>query len=180
MANLNQPLNFNYANATNWKLIIPKAPVTNYFLQKTKVPDLSSAGAEQSTTFANVYHPSDHMNFDDFQFQYLADEDFANWAELFKWYKTYAMPEVPTPSNLHIAPDIDLVCDCELIILSNNKVPTHRFVFYNAFLIYLEGPPFDHTVTDIEPISLSATLRYTTYDYFPLTGNGPPCAQGSN
>lgn len=174
MANLsNQPNNFNYQNSTNYQLIIPNAPTTTWFCTKAKVPDVYGAGAEQKSLHATIYHPGDRAVYNDFSITYLLNEDFENWSELFNWWKNYSMPITHTPRPMR---DEELVCDIELICLNNNKKPTHRYVFRDAFPIFLQGPEYDVQVTDIEPTMLEATFRYTYYDFFPLSGLMPPCA----
>lgn len=153
-------INYNPALQTSYKLEIPGLESFNYFSTAVDIPGLNSGGISQPYRDRPVQLPSDRIDYDPLNVDFIIAEDFSNHAQIRKWMWEFHRGTDPmwtTTKNL------------QLFIMNSNMVPSLRVEFQNAFPTALGGLHFDTSVADNDTLHCTATFAYQSYDIFIVT-----------
>ena len=163
MAIANQPTNLNQLNVVSFETNFLRIPGINYFCQRVNVPGISLANTIQSTPFANIPIEGDMLEFEDLTISFIVDEDMQNYLELYNWLHSLGFPDRYAQYDNQAGKDIK--SDVNIIIHTNKSNPNYSIVFKDVFPISLGVLNFDTNNTDLEPIIVDATFKYTgTFD----------------
>ena len=159
MAIRNQPINLNQLNVVSFETNFLRMPNINYFCQRVKIPGISLANTIQSTPFANIPVEGDVLEFEDLNITFIVDEDLKNYLELYNWLIALGFPERYAQYDNEAGKAIK--SDCNIIIHTNKSNPNYSIVFKDVFPVSLGVVNFDTNNTDLEPVVVDATFKYT-------------------
>ena len=159
----NQPTNINQLNVVSFATNFLRMPGVNYFCQRVNIPGISLSNTIQSTPFANIPIEGDVLEFEDLSLAFVVDEDMQNYLELYNWLHALGFPERYAQYDNQAGKDIK--SDVNIIIHTNKSNPNYSIVFKDVFPISFGVLNFDTNNTDLEPIIVDATFKYTgTFD----------------
>lgn len=159
MAIKNQPTNLNQLNVVSFETNFLRMPNVNYFCQRVNIPGISLSNTIQSTPFANIPIEGDVLEFEDLSISFIVDEDLQNYLEIYNWLHALGFPERYTQYDNET--DLAIKSDCNIIIHTNKSNPNYSIVFKDVFPVSLGVINFDTNTTDLEPIVVDATFKYT-------------------
>tara|TARA_Y100001938_G_scaffold145564_1_gene222510 strand:+ start:1763 stop:2269 length:507 start_codon:yes stop_codon:yes gene_type:complete len=159
MAIRNQPINLNQLNVVSFETNFLRMPNINYFCQRVNLPGISLANTIQSTPFANIPIEGDVLEFEDLNITFIVDEDLKNYLELYNWLIALGFPERYAQYDNEAGKAIK--SDCNIIIHTNKSNPNYSIVFKDVFPVSLGVVNFDTNNTDLEPVVVDATFKYT-------------------
>ena len=151
---MSEVLNRNPALGSSFILEIPGAREMNYFIQGGEVPGLSMAGVDTPFTNASASVPSNRIEFDPLNLNFIVDEEWKNWEYLFNWMKRArtgreSILETMSPLTLHL--------------VNSNKNLNVQLQFVGAYPTFVSSIPLDTTAVDATPVTASVTFRYQDY-----------------
>ena len=154
----NQPTNMNQLNVVSFETNFLRMPNINYFCQRVNIPGISLANTIQSTPFANIPIEGDVLEFEDLSLSFIVDEDLQNYLEMYNWLIALGFPERYAQYDNQTS---DIKSDVNIIIHTNKSNPNYSIVFKDVFPVSLGVLNFDTNNTDLEPIIVDATFKYT-------------------
>ena len=152
-------INRNPAFNTSFKLEIPGFEALNYFVQSTELPGVTMNGVDAPYQNWGTNVPSNRIEFDPINFNFIIDEDFKNYESLFEWMVKTTMTEPVVP---------EMMRNITLHITNSSKVHKMSMRFHKAYPTMLAAIPLETGVTDAIPLICSATFRY---QYFEIIRN---------
>lgn len=155
-----QPTNTNYLQPTAFRFYLHRNPTVTYFCQSTSLPGIELGAIEQPNMFATIKQISSKPVYGNLDVTFAVDEKLKNWLEIHDWMKSIGNFE---DFDSYIVPDEDHFSDATLMIMTNAMNPSVEVTFKNCFPISLGEVGFDSTVSEIEPVTATATLAYDTY-----------------
>ena len=154
----NQPTNMNQLNVVSFETNFLRMPNINYFCQRVNIPGISLANTIQSTPFANIPIEGDVLEFEDLSLSFIVDEDLQNYLEMYNWLIALGFPERYAQYDNQTS---DIKSDVNIIIHTNKSNPNYSIVFKDVFPVSLGVVNFDTNNTDLEPIIVDASFKYT-------------------
>lgn len=148
-------INRNPALQTSFKLEIPGYETVNYFVQSTELPAITSGGVDAPYQNHATNVPSNRIEFDPLNLNFLVDEDFANYEALFAWMVDIIRTEPVVPSQMK---------NLTLHITNSSKVHKMSIRFHKAYPTMLSSIPLDSSVTDPTALICSASFRYQYFE----------------
>lgn len=150
----NKPENTNLLQPTKFIITFSDLPDTVYFCQKVKIPGLSIGFVTQVSPNLDFYLPGTKIDFNEFEMDFLVNEDLSSWSSIYNWMKNITTDDVKTrrPQG-----------EATLTIMSNLNNPKLRIKFAGIFPHSLEDVQLDTTLSAEDHIYSSASFRY---DYF--------------
>jgi hypothetical protein len=152
----NAPQNINLLQPTKFVLTFSDVPDTVYFCQKVKIPGLSIGFATQTTPNLDFFLPGTKLTFNEFEIDFLVNEDLSSWSSIYYWMKNLTTDDVKTRRRQG---------DATLTILSNLNNPKLRVKFFGIFPLNLGDIEMDTTLSAEEHMVATSTFKY---DYFLL------------
>lgn len=148
-------MNKNPTLSSQYQLFIPELPEVNYFIQRTTLPGTRIQPANNMMQVMNrqVRIAGDTLQQDPLSFDFIVDEDLANWYALYQWMKQDF--EHSTPGNFK---------EVKLHLNTRNHTPNLLFTFYNVIMNDLGALSLDSTLGDAEVIVCTALLQYSHYE----------------
>ena len=154
----NQPTNISQLNIISFETNFLRMPNVNYFCQIVNIPGISLANTIQSTPFANIPIEGDVLEFEDMSISFIVDENLQNYLEMYNWLHSLGFPERYSQYDNETS---DIKSDVNIIIHTNKSNPNYSIVFKDVFPVALGVINFDTNNTDLEPIIVDATFKYT-------------------
>jgi hypothetical protein len=158
----------NYLTTNYFKLYISRAPAVSYYTQKVSFPQISQQemilGTDISTQIpfaGNLY------TFNPLIVEFLVDENLRSWQEIYNWI--YHLGNYTSVGEQYKFKD--QTSDITLQITNSAYKPKFEIIFRHAFPISLSEIPFSVTATDNVPIRVTASFKYTYYDFKVLTSS---------
>lgn len=170
----NTPTNRNFLSPNNFRLVLQRAPLLNFFLQTASIPGLSFVGSvDFQTPFVKIPIPGDHLNFSPFSVSFMVDEDLTNYMEIWNWMFNIAGPQELTPGEYgRIYPQDNSIgtdpmkttrSDVKLMVMTSSKNPNIEVTFIDAFPVSLGELNFVTTSSDVTYLESSVTFEYVKY-----------------
>ena len=156
---MSKNFNRNLALGTSFKLDIPGMEEMNYFVQSTGLPSISMGGVDTPYQNHQTNVPSNRIEFDPLNINFLVDEDLANYESLFRWMVETTMTEPVVPNQMR---------NITLHFTNSSKLHKLAIRFHKAYPTMMSELPLDSSVNDAQPIVCSATFRY---QYFEIIRN---------
>jgi len=159
--NRRQPSNTNFLLSTGFRFVLQRTPSLTYFCQSCNLPDFSFGQIEQPSRFIPVKHPGRGYDYGDLQIGFLVDEDMTNYLEIYNWMRSIGNVE---DHGDYLEKTTDHFSDASITILNSAMKPNLTVNFKNIFPKSLSGIDFNSTADDTEPIIVSATFAYTSFE----------------
>jgi len=100
--------------------------------------------------------PGSKLQFHPLTINFLIDEDLSNYKEVYNWMMEMRSPEDHTQA--------DVLSDCTLTILSNQKNPIAHITFVDTFPIELADLQFDFRAPETQFSSVTLEYKYFKFD----------------
>lgn len=166
----NTPTNRNFLSPLNFRLVLQKAPLLNFFLQSASIPGLSFAGnVTMPTPLLDIPVPGERLVYMPLTVSFMVDEDMTNYMEIYNWMISLAakdlQPFAQYQAETSIQYDVNSRdrSDIKLMILTSSKNPNIEVNFTDAFPIQLGDLNFSTTSTGVNYIESSVTFHYIKY-----------------
>jgi hypothetical protein len=157
----------NQLNKTSYQFLCDKLKDVSYNCQSANIPGVNLGRINRENPFTAIKTPGEVLTFESLNINFVLDEDMKNWLEIFNWMKELGFPssfdeafENSNTNKLYI----DGTIDATLNILNNKKLKNLKCVFKNIFPVSLSSIEFDDTTSEVDPIIITATFDYVSYD----------------
>ena len=177
----NQISNRNFLSPTGFKFLLNRAPKVSFFGNSANLPAISMGTAIQPTYLKDIDLPGDKVQFGDFTFRFLVDENLENYLEIYNWIRGLGYPE--SLKEIYdwqggvenfLQPDqsqLNLYSDATLQILTSSQNSNFKITFKDMFPVELSTLNFDATSEDVAYFTAEATFKYTIYNITDMSGN---------
>lgn len=167
--------NRNYLSSTGFKFTLNRAPKTSFLSNRANIPGITLGVAQQSQYLTNpIPVPGDNMVFDDFELDFIVDEDLKNYMEIQNWMRGLGFPEslaqiydYQTDKNNYVVDrggEMNLYSDGTLFILNSNLNLNYQIIFRQMFPYRLSELSFDATNNDEEYFTSTVSFKYMMYN----------------
>ncbi len=179
MANFydSQLKNRNLLSPVGFKLTLNTKRKIDFFSNTATIPALTLGTALQTTPLRNLDVPGDELLYDDFQIEFLVDEDLVNYMVVHNWLTGLGFPEsyqefktLTTDPEQQKDDKLQYV-DGSLHILNSNLRDIAVVKFQDLFPVSLTGLEFRATDDDINYFTASATFKYMMYNILDVNGD---------
>ena len=179
MANFydSQLKNRNLLSPVGFKLTLNTKRKIDFFSNTATIPALTLGTALQTTPLRNLDVPGDELLYDDFQIEFLVDEDLVNYMVVHNWLTGLGFPEsyqefkTLTTDPEQQKDDKLQFCDGSLHILNSNLRDIAIVKFQDLFPVSLSGLEFRATDDDINYFTAQATFKYMMYNILDVNGD---------
>ena len=170
------PSNQSLAQVTKFKLNFERLPNVTFFCTKANFPGVSTSPIPHYTPFVDLYIPGDKLVYDNFEIEFLIDEDFIGWKSIHDWLRGMTFPTdfkeyrdlkklnrfpQTTSHELHEKPQYS---DAMLTIYSNMNNAHLRIKLIDIFPITLSSIDFDSESNADDILMGRATFKFSYYD----------------
>ena len=173
--------NRNFLAPTGFKFALKRSPAAAFFCNQANIPSLDLGIAQQTSYLKDIDVPGDKVQFEDFTFRFLVDENLENYMEIYNWIRGLGYPEslgeiykwqqnnenFTQPKNS----ELNLFSDATLQILTSKENPNFKVMFQDMFPTELSTLNFDATSEDIQYFTADVTFKYTIYNITDMSGN---------
>jgi len=170
----NTPTNRNFLSPNNFRVVLQRAPLLNFFLQSAAIPGLTFVGSvDMLNPFEKIPLPGDHLNYSPLSFSFMVDEDLTNYMEIWNWMFSIGGPTTLTPgtygnnygldNSIKTDPNSTTRSDIKLMVMTSAKNPNIEVTFRDAFPISLGELNFVSTAGDVAYLESSVTFEYVNY-----------------
>ena len=166
----NTPTNRNFLSPLNFRLVLQKAPLLNFFLQGASIPGLTFAGnISMPTPLLDIPIPGERLVYSPLTVSFMVDEDMTNYLEIYNWMVSLAVndlqPFARYQAQTSIDPDVNGRdrSDIKLMILTSSKNPNIEVNFIDAFPSQLGELSFNTTSAGVNYLESSVTFEYIKY-----------------
>ena len=163
------PENSSLLQTTKYSFVIPELPFAKYFIQKVRLPGVSTTAVEVPTPFSKTKRHGDTLVWNEFTMTVLIDEDLRVWEETFDWLKSLTKPTRFEEYHHRKVSLKELYYDGILTINTNSNIPNLRFKFHDCHPVALGDIDFDTTTSAEETITVDITFAYDYYEIERLT-----------
>ena len=169
--------NRNLLSPVGFKLTLNTKRKIDFFSNTATIPALTLGTALQTTPLRNIDVPGDELLYDDFQIEFLVDEDLVNYMVVHNWLTGLGFPESYQEfKTLTIDPEQQKddklqYVDGSLHILNSNLRDIAVVKFQDLFPVSLTGLEFRATDDDINYFTASATFKYMMYNILDVNGD---------
>ena len=169
--------NRNLLSPVGFKLTLNTKRKIDFFSNTATIPALTLGTALQTTPLRNIDVPGDELLYDDFQIEFLVDEDLVNYMVVHNWLTGLGFPEyyqefktLTTDPEQQKDDKLQYV-DGSLHILNSNLRDIAVVKFQDLFPVSLTGLEFRATDDDINYFTASATFKYMMYNILDVNGD---------
>ena len=151
-----QPDQINPLQPTQFRLILWRTNEVVYFCQSVNLPGLSLGATQVETPLGvSLPQPGTRFEFDEFEVNFLVNEDMSNWNENTRLVQSEKVP---------LLADSERFCDASLVITTSANTPSLIVDFFRVFPTRITSIQFDSTLSDPESVTASATFNYSHYN----------------
>jgi len=167
------------SDPTSHVIRFERLPMTTYVTQEVNLPGVVGRAASVATPGITVKHVPDRLTYDSLVINFLIDEEFKAWRELYSWLLgTTGGQDRAVLTSAFINEHINYVQNerpidrldrasrttAGLTIVNGAKVPILRFIFHNVYISSLGAVQFSTTAADtLTPLTCTATFEYDFY-----------------
>jgi hypothetical protein len=169
--------NRNLLSPVGFKLTLNTKRKIDFFSNTATIPALTLGTVLQTTPLRNIDVPGDELLYDDFQIEFLVDEDLVNYMVVHNWLTGLGFPEsyqefktLTTDPEQQKDDKLQYV-DGSLHILNSNLRDIAVVKFQDLFPVSLTGLEFRATDDDINYFTASATFKYMMYNILDVNGD---------
>ena len=175
----NQIENRNFLSPVGFKFTLAKEPKVSFFSNSAVIPDITLGTAIQPTYLKDIDIPGDKLQYSDFAFRFLVDENMENYMKIHNWLKGLGYPETTeqfkkvTTAEDGLRDREEIYSDGSLHILNSNYNSIAIVKFSQLFPINLTSLQFEATDTDVNYFTAEVTFKYTVYNIVEPDGRTP-------
>lgn len=164
--------NRNFLSPVGFRFILNKYPKVDFFSNSAILPGVNLGVAVQPSYLKMIDHPGDILQYDNFQLNFLVDEDMENYIAMYEWLSGLGYPkdigqyqelyngdEPRPPSDLK-----NIYSQGTLQILNSNYQINKQIIFKDLFPISLQPLAFESTDRDYNYFTAQATFKYTIFN----------------
>ena len=153
----------NFLQNNGFVFSLARIPQTTFRVTSCEVPSISVPPPQAGYPGADQYFPGTNSVFDSLSIKFLVDEDLKNYEEIYRWLtqQRFAIGKGFVEKN---DKEEFLVSDATLVTMTNASNTNRIFYFKDVFPIDLGSLRFDTSVTQSEPISCTATFRFSYFE----------------
>jgi hypothetical protein len=155
---MKEPNNLNPGTPSNFKFEIRKLPNVTYFLQDADLPTITLGSVPLPNPHLNFNVPGDDLNFAPLALDFIVDEDFNNYKELYNWMLSIQNP------NKYASKLDEWYSDGVLTILTNNKNYNMSVTFFDLYPITIGDVGFNVS-SEGEPITCNVDFDYSHFEF---------------
>jgi hypothetical protein len=167
------PQNTNLLQPTKYVLVFDRISTTQYFCQSLNIPGISLGEATINTPLKDIYSPGTKLSYNEFNINFIVDEQLESWKQLYNWFQSIASPQGFDERNRlteiqnQYTPNTKFknFSDSTLSILSALNNPIMRVNFINMFPLSLSDINFDTAQSADDIITASASFRYEYFNF---------------
>jgi hypothetical protein len=153
------PTEVNQLNVVSFETNFLRTPNVNFFCQTVNIPSVALGEAFLPTHFSSVPIEGDRLTFENLSIGFYVNEDLSNYMEIYNWLIAIGFPdEFP---QFNDSGDLSFKSDMNVMIQTNKSNSNYNVTFKDAFPTSLGAIPLDATATDLQPIVVDATFKYT-------------------
>jgi hypothetical protein len=166
--------NRNFLSPNQFKFTLKRAPKAAFFSNSGNIPSLTLGVANQPNYLKAIKQPGDMIDFQDFSFKFMVDEDMTNYTEIQNWIRGLGFPyslqqiydlQKERPElKTNITNQLNIFSDGTLFILSSNNKLNIQVRFYDMWPYDLTSLLFDATSGDSQYFTAEVKMKYTYYD----------------
>ena len=161
-----QPSNVNAFLNTNFKFTLTRIPNVTFWCSSVNIPQVSIGDVTIQTGMLPHHVPGSSVQLDQLRVSFAVDEDFANWNEIYRWMRSIVpfedFAEILTNENSYYS-------EGTIHCLNSAKNTNKRFVFRKLFPLTLDGFDLNVALNDPEPVNVSATFTYESFEIEDVT-----------
>ena len=139
--------------SNNCKLVFPKLPHVEFWLQTVSLPRIVVNEVKQPTRFIDPNEIGEKLNFSPFNVTFIVDKQMKNWSSIFNWMKEMTV----SGSNVGYV-------DNPVLVIDNKEMIN----FVGAWPTILGGIDFAATVQEATYVISTLSINY---DYINLLQN---------
>lgn len=173
--------NRNFLSPNQFKFILKRAPKAAFFSSSGNIPSLKLGVANQPNYLKTIKQPGDMIEFEDFTFKFMVDENLENYSEIQNWIRglgypyslqqIYDLQKSRPDLKTNISNQLNLFSDGTLFVLSSNNKVNLQVRFYDMWPYDLTSLLFDATNSDSQYFTAEVRMKYTYYDIRDGNGN---------
>jgi hypothetical protein len=154
--------NYNFLQNNAFEFTIARIPETTFRVTSTQVPAISVPQPDVDVPGITQYFPGTYTQFEEMTVQFNVDENLLNYEEMYHWVtqQRFAVGNDYKANSQH---EVLIVSDGTLITMNNQSNPNRVFKFLDMFPIALGPLSFDSTVDSPEPVTCTATFKYSYF-----------------
>jgi hypothetical protein len=166
--------NKNFLSPNQFKLIIKRCPKATFFSNSGNIPSMTLGVAIQPNYLKPIKQPGDVIDFQDFAFKFMVDENLENYSEIHNWIKglgypyslqqIYDLQKSRPELKTNITNQLNLFSDGTLYVYSNENKLAFQVRFYDLWPYDLTSLLFDSTNSDSQYFTAEVKMKYTYYD----------------
>jgi hypothetical protein len=170
----NQIANRNFLSPVGYKLTLNRSPKSAFFANSASIPGITLGVANHPNYLRDIPVPGDKMEFDDFSFRFLVDENLENYMEIQNWMRGLGFPESLKEiydlqkSNIDYSrfnrSEMNLYSDGTLLVLTSSENSNFKVIFKGLFPYELSALEFDSTAEDIQYLTAEVRFKYMMYN----------------
>jgi hypothetical protein len=167
------PSNQSFAQANKFQLNFERLPEMTFFCQNVNLPGVSTNPITHPTPFVDLSFAGDKLQYENFNVQFIVDEDYVSWLSLYDWMVGITFPEnfqqyqnletrynkLPTGSDSGLPAYSDAI----LTINTNKNNPNVKFQFIDLFPISLSAVNLSYEESPETILTATATFSYSFF-----------------
>ena len=167
---LQLPQNTNFLNPQNFKLVLKRAPLLEFFAIAVRLPDLMLMSVDIGTQFVPIKTTETHVSYSQMTVQFLVDEQLNNYNEIYDWINRRGFPvdynQYRSISSQKQESGRWLDSDISVLVENSNHKAVGEFTLIDAHPTSLSGIQLNTTDNDIRPASATVVFDFTrlTFD----------------
>ena len=146
-------------SSSNFSVKLNKFPNLNFDIQAVTLPEISSGSAVLSSGLGMIPVPGDTNTYGSLTIEFIINENFDSWIEIFKWFKAKEEFE-----NFNDLEEEGLLSDISVILYSNNNEPNYEMVCYDCFPISLSNFTLDTRNQQDDTIVVPVIFELSNFD----------------
>ena len=186
-----QPTKLDYSSPTQFRFLINQLPKVEYFTTEANLPGITLDDVELGSPLKNIPLLGSKLDYEDLTITFIVDENLENYIEIHTWLTAIGFPKDrsqfkdfrSTTSNTKTStrgeskdigdvkaatPEISMVSDAMLTILTNKNNPVVECRFADIFPTSLSGLEYSQNQTDVEYLTAAVTFKYKIYEIITL------------
>jgi hypothetical protein len=172
-----QPSSINFATNNGFQFSLKNAPLLNFFCTKAEIPAISLMTSSLATRYNTVPLPGEEVRYEELTIEFKIDENYKNYWHIHTWLRAsgnalslqelYDMQESVNDSTSYTGTvkESSIYSDGFLYLLDSGGKRNKTIVFYDMFPVGIGSVSYDTQVSEVTPLSVNATFKYTYYDF---------------
>jgi hypothetical protein len=169
----NQISNKNFLSPAGFKFSLSKYPKVDFFSTEAIIPGINLGVAVQPTYLKDIPIPGDKLSYDDFNLNFLIDENLENYILVHNWLRGFGYPEDvyeyqellnEDKSNPGKQTAISGLSNGTLVVYNSSFNPVLKINFDGLFPVSLSAVNFDSKINDINYLTAQVNFKYTLYN----------------